>query len=189
MTGRILARAGRVRLVGVVRALRGAMTDADDTSITAASAADRDARPLDAERLARMRPASPAAARIAEKSKAGRAPARSSGASGPHSSTGGLRQKSRSTTNCPILACKRAISASLAAGAASAFVPKLAAMPSIACRFQAAIIVWCTPCLALNSASVCSPLIASNATRALKSAEYRLRVTFPIRSRPTKRRD
>lgn len=44
------------------------------------------------------------------------------------------------------------------------------AIPSIAWRFQAAIIVWWTPCLAASSASVRSPRIASNATFALKSA-------------------
>ena len=38
----------------------------------------------------------------------------------------------------------------------------------------------CTPCLAPISASVCSPLIASSATRALNSAVCRLRVTLPI---------
>jgi hypothetical protein len=44
-------------------------------------------------------------------------------------------------------------------------------------------------CFAANSASVNSPRIASSATFALKSAVYRLRVTLPIQSRPSHRRE
>ena len=71
----------------------------------------------------------------------------------------------------------------------SALPENVAAMPSTACFFQAAIIVWWMPCFADNSASVSSPRIASSATFALKSAVYRLRVTLPIQSRPSHRRE
>ena len=75
-----------------------------------------------------------------------------------------------STTSWPILACKRVSSASPVACTASALPENVDANPSIACRFQAAIIVWWMPCLADNSAKVCSPRSASNATLALNSA-------------------
>src|SRR5260221_1816618 len=45
------------------------------------------------------------------------------------------------------------------------------------------------PCFAANSASVSSPRIASSATLALNSAVYRLRVTLPIQTRPSHRRE
>ena len=50
-------------------------------------------------------------------------------------------KKSRSNTSCPILACSRARSASLVACAASVLLENVDAIPSIACRFHAAIIV------------------------------------------------
>jgi len=78
------------------------------------------------------------------------------------------------------------MSASAAALLASLVPENVAAMPSIACRFQVAIIVGWMPCLAASSANVSSPPIASSATLALNSAEYLLRVLFiPVRpSRP-----
>ena len=51
-------------------------------------------------------------------------------------------------------------------------------MPSIACRFQVAIIVGWMPCFAASSASVKSPRIASSATFALNSPVYLFRVAF-----------
>lgn len=51
-------------------------------------------------------------------------------------------KKSRSTTSCPILACSFSTSLSLTALAASPAPEKVLAIPSMACRFQAAIIVW-----------------------------------------------
>jgi hypothetical protein len=61
---------------------------------------------------------------------------------------------------------------------------KVAAMPSIACRFHVAIIVGWMPCFAASSASVKSPRIASSATLALNSPVYRFRVVF-IAVRPS----
>src|SRR5690606_5586083 len=69
-------------------------------------------------------------------------------------------------------------SASLAARAASLAPENVPAIPSTACRFHAAIIVWWMPCFAANSASVWSPRIASSATFALNSALYRFLVVF-----------
>jgi hypothetical protein len=87
------------------------------------------------------------------------------------------------------LACSFVSSASLVACTASALPENVTAMPSIACFFQAAIIVWWMPCFTDNSANVSSPRIASSATFALKSAVYRPRVTLPIKSRPSHRRE
>ena len=45
-------------------------------------------------------------------------------------------------SSCPILACSLSTSLSLTAVAASPAPEKVLAIPSMACRFQAAIIVW-----------------------------------------------
>jgi hypothetical protein len=76
------------------------------------------------------------------------------------------------------LACSFSISVSPATFAASFAPGKVAAIPSIACRFQFAIIVGWMPCFVASSASVRSPRIASSATRALNSPVYRFRVVF-----------
>ncbi len=51
-----------------------------------------------------------------------------------------------------------------------------ATIPSMACRFHSPTIVWWIPCLAASCAVVSSPRSASSATRALNSAEYRVRL-------------
>src|SRR5271169_4098421 len=51
---------------------------------------------------------------------------------------------------------------------------------STASRFHAAIWVGCSSCLVASSATVSWPLIASNATLALNSAENRLRVLMIV---------
>jgi hypothetical protein len=70
--------------------------------------------------------------------------------------------------------------------AASPAPENVAAMPSIACRFQVAIIVGWMPCLAASSANVRSPRIASSATLALNSPVYLFRVVF-IAVHPSRR--
>ena len=50
----------RIAARGKARELLAAMTDEEDRAITEAALTDRDARPLDEKRLARMRPASAA---------------------------------------------------------------------------------------------------------------------------------
>jgi hypothetical protein len=82
-----------------------------------------------------------------------------------------LRKKSRSTTSWPIFACSFSNSPSRTASATSTLAEKTPAIPSTACRFQALISVWCTPCLVTSCAIVSSPRIASKATLALNAAE------------------
>ena len=75
-----------------------------------------------------------------------------------------LAEKSRSSTSCSILERSLSISVSPLARATSEAPAKVDAIPSIACRFHAAIIVGWMPCLLPSSASVRSPRIASSAT-------------------------
>lgn len=74
-------------------------------------------------------------------------------------------KESRSTTSCQIFAGSFSTSASMTALALLAGLP-------IACRFQAAIMVWSTPCLAASYTSVRSPRNASKTTPALSSPKY-----------------
>src|SRR5947209_13182442 len=80
-------------------------------------------------------------------------------------------KKSRSTTNCPILACSFSTSSSRMPSFASPLPENTATSPSTACRFHSPTIVWCTPCLLANCEVVSSPRNASIATLALNSAE------------------
>src|SRR5271165_4125945 len=93
-------------------------------------------------------------------------------------------KKSRSTTNCPILACSFSTSASddFAVSCAADRSANTAVSPSMACFFHSPTIVWWMLCLVANCAVVSSPRSASRATFALKSAEYRFRLpVIPVR--------
>src|ERR1700760_1131898 len=98
-------------------------------------------------------------------------------------------KKSCSTTNWPIFACSRSISASddFAASCATDRSANTAVKPSMACFFHSPTIVGWMPCLVANCAVVRSPRSASSATFALKSAEYRFRL-FVIQVRPSQER-
>ena len=99
-------------------------------------------------------------------------------------------KKSRSTSNCPILACRFSTSAS---AALAMFCPadlpeKTPASPSTACRFQSLTIVWWMPRFVASCAAVSSPRSASSATFALKADECRVRL--PVRrARPSQKAD
>ncbi len=92
-------------------------------------------------------------------------------ASGAENKTGGFRQKPRSTTNWPVLACSFSTSAADIFGSAIVWPLKACAMFSIAVRFQPLIMVGWMPDFLTSSADVSSSRMASRAAFALNSAE------------------
>jgi len=89
-------------------------------------------------------------------------------------------KKSFSSVNSPIFACSIFTSTAVAASLAAELDPNTSAAPSSRCAFHAVIWFGWTSYSCANSASVFSPLMAANATFALKAGLWFRRARLVI---------